>query len=74
MNHYSKQITFPNGYAASIISNEDSYGGKDGLFEIAVLHGESIIYDTPITSDVLGNLTFSEVVESLEKIAALPVR
>lgn len=74
MKNYSKQITFPNGYTASIISHENSYGGKDGLFEVAVIHGESIVYDTPITSDVLGYLTFADVAKSLEEVAALPVR
>ena len=28
---------FPNGYGASLIQGPSSYGGEDGLFEIAVL-------------------------------------
>jgi hypothetical protein len=65
---------FGNGYSASIISSPNSYGGTQGLFEIAVLHDEAIVYDTPITRDVLGFLTFAQVAETLEKIAALPSR
>lgn len=73
-NNYSNEIFFPNGYSASIVSHENSYGGKDGLFEIAVIYNNKITYDTPVTSDVLGYLTFQGVASALEKIAALPVR
>ena len=73
-NKYHHRINFPNGYSTSIVSHENSYGGEDGLFEIAVIYGESIVYDTPITGDVLGYLTFQAVASALEQIAALPVR
>jgi hypothetical protein len=51
-----------------------SYGGKDGLFELAVVHGGSLCYDTPITSDVKGYLSAKEVQEILLQIEALPPR
>lgn len=72
-NDYHKVVKCPNGYSASIICNEGSYGGKDGKFTIAVLdkNGE-ITYKTPITSDVLGWLDFGDVAEILKKIESLP--
>lgn len=65
---------FPNGYSASVVRTPYSYGGEDGLFELAVLHGGSIMYDTPITDDVLGHLTAADVQAKLADIAALPPR
>jgi hypothetical protein len=58
-------VQFSNGYGASIVKGEHTYGGKDGLYELAVFGKDGhITYDTPITDDVLGYL--SE--ESVEKI------
>lgn len=65
-------VVFPNGYGASIVCNPFSYGGPKGLYEIAVLDGQSITYDTPITSDVLGYLTEEDVEKTLADIEALP--
>jgi hypothetical protein len=64
------KFAFANGYAASVIN--DGYGAECGLYELAVMRGGAIVYDTPITGDVLGNLTEDEVAEALDKIAALP--
>ena len=48
-------VEFPNGWGASIIQNDFSYGGKSGLFEIAVLDSDGKINSqTDITDDVLG--------------------
>jgi hypothetical protein len=66
------RITFDNGYGASVVRHEYSYGGKDGLYELAVLSNEGeLTYDTPITDDVLGYLTTNEVTEILIKIQQL---
>ena len=74
--HY--QFHFENGYGASVIRGPYSYGGPDGLFELAVLKRNrrsprywDITYDTPITSDVLGNLEVDDVVKALEEISKL---
>ena len=66
-----------NGYGASIVKHDYSYGGSNGLYELAVIKYESdeewhLCYDTPITSDVLGHLTEEEVNPTLEEIAKLP--
>jgi len=72
-----KLYSFPNGYGASVIRNSMSYGGKEGLWELAVLKGTDvsvapITYDTPITEDVMGWLSDEEVEETLTAISALP--
>jgi hypothetical protein len=66
------RIIFDNGYGASVVRHEYSYGGKDGLYELAVLSNDGeLTYDTPITNDVLGYLTTNEVTEILIKIQEL---
>jgi hypothetical protein len=66
------RITFENGHGASVVRHEYSYGGKDGLYELAVLSNDGeLTYDTPITNDVLGYLTTNEVTEILIKIQQL---
>ena len=67
------RVFFPNGYGASIVKSEYSYGGKDGLYELAVIEettGE-ITYDTPITDDVVGYLTEDNITKLLAEIEAL---
>jgi hypothetical protein len=64
-------VTFDNGYGASIVKTDRSYGGKDGLYELAVLFDGLISYDTPITDDVIGYLTEDGVTELLQKIEDL---
>ena len=66
---------FPNGYGASIVQHAYSYGSSRGLWELAVIKGTAeawdICYDTPITGDVLGYLSESEVDDVLASIEAL---
>ena len=62
---------FDNGYEASVVKSEHSYGGKDGLYELAIFKDDEICYDTPITNDVLGYLTDKDVTEVLIKIQQL---
>jgi|SRR5687767_11196096 len=71
---------FANGYGASVICGQFSYGGEAGLWELAVIwfqgednHEFSLVYSTPITDDVLGWLSDEQVAEHLAAIAALPV-
>ena len=66
------RIQFDNGYGASVVSHNFSYGGEQGLYEIAILDNEGdICYDTPITTDVIGHLTEEDVTEVLIKIQSL---
>lgn len=65
-------LTFENGYGVSVIRGAYSYGGRQGLFELAVLglDGE-VAYDTPVTGDVLGYLTPEKVTEAMNAVEAL---
>ena len=65
-------ITFDNGYGASVVRSEFTYGGREGLYELAVFGKDGhISYDTPITNDVLGYLKEEEVTKILEQIQLL---
>lgn len=66
------RIIFDNGYGASVVSHQYSYGGKKGLYELAVLDNDGqLTYDTPITNDVMGYLTPEKVTEILIQIQDL---
>lgn len=66
------RASFPNGYGASVVSHANSYGGRDGLYELAVIDaGGELCYDTPVTSDVEGWCTEERVEQLLAQIEAL---
>jgi|TARA_A200000159_G_C7003833_1_gene206834 hypothetical protein len=72
MNGYQLIYKFDNGYGASVVKHDFSYGGKKGLYEIAVLDNDGdLCYDTPITSDVIGHLNMAEVDKILVNISHL---
>jgi hypothetical protein len=59
-----KIYRFDNGYGASVVKHFYSYGGSQGLWELAVIafDGEgaydwSVSYSTGITEDVIGHLS-----------------
>lgn len=67
-----RKYKFANGYGASVIRNDMSYGGDIGLWEVAVLGKDGdLTYDTPVTSDVIGRLDVADVNVVLEQIEAL---
>ncbi len=69
----ASRIQFDNGYGASVVKGPYTYGGKDGLYEMAVLDDSgNLTYDTPITNDVIGYLSEDEVNDYLTKIQELP--
>ncbi len=71
---YHATFKYDNGYGASVVSDEYTYGGKSGLFELGVLHGERgwLCYSSEVTDDVLGYLTEHEVAIHLTHIESLP--
>jgi hypothetical protein len=68
------RITFENGYGASVIKSPYSYGGKIGLYELAVLDEDGwICNDTPVSEDgVIGYLREEDVSEGMIRIQNLP--
>lgn len=75
------EYRFNNGYGASIIRGGYSYGGPEGLWELAVMIWDprdkdvwSVTYETPVTDDVLGCLTEIGVSLALRAIRRLPPR
>jgi len=66
------EYQFDNGYGASVVKHDASYGGKQGLYEIAVLDSTGdLCYSTPITDDVIGFATEDKVLDTLQRIKLL---
>lgn len=59
------------GLEVSVVRGSTTYGGSQGLFELAMLEDGRCCYTTPITSDVLGYLSESEVLEALDRASML---
>lgn len=59
------------GLEVSVTRGSTTYGGSQGLFELAILEDGRCCYTTPITSDILGYLSESEVLETLDRAAML---
>jgi len=81
-----KIYKFDNGYGASVIKGPTTFGGADGLWELAVLESFSpnfpgsleeneipweICYTSGITDDVFGHLNDPEVDAILRQIKDL---
>lgn len=64
-------FTTRHGLEVSVARGSTTYGGSQGLFELAILEDGRCCYTTPITSDVLGYLSESEVLEVLDQAAVL---
>ena len=68
---------FDNGYSTSVIKNNVSYGGKQGLYEIGVFYEEVLVEVPDVTEEgdtVRGWLEFEEVIDLLKKIEQLESR
>ena len=59
------------GLEVSVVRGSTTYGGQQGLFELAMLEDGRCCYTTPITSDVLGYLSEAEVLDILERASML---
>ena len=69
----TSRIQFDNGYGVSVVTGLYTYGGPDGLYELAVIdsNGE-ICYTTSITNDVIGYLRHEDVTDVMAKVQQLP--
>ncbi len=70
---------YENGYGASVVRSEMSYGSEKGLWELAVIKdfdnsGPSFIidYDNSIAHKPIGYLSEEDVEKLLDRIKALP--
>ena len=62
---------FSNNYGASLIYSPGSYGLELAVLDFSVNPEGELEYGTSITDDVLGHLTWEQVVEALIKIKQL---
>jgi hypothetical protein len=74
--HGGQQKTwhFVNGYGASVIRHQYSYGANKGLWEVALLKGDDLYYirenaNMTVFDDVVGYLNDPEVDNLLQMIA-----
>lgn len=66
-NGYQMVVHFPNGYSASLVDHDHSYG-----LELAVLDPDGkLTYDTHITDDVIGHLTEDAALDLVTQISKL---
>ena len=68
---------FDNGYSTSVIKNNVSYGGKQGLYEIGVFYEEVLVEVPGVTEEgdtVRGWLEFEEVIDLLKKVEQMESR
>ena len=66
------RMHFDNGFGVSVVSLSYSFGGRDGLYEIAVLDSDdNITYETPVTNDVIGYLTEEDVTDVMKQVQEL---
>lgn len=71
----SKQakMFFENGYGISVLFGSMFYSNGVDSYEVGVLKGGTLCYDTPITNDVIGYIPAAEVSDIMRKIQELPI-
>lgn len=66
------KMKFENGWGVSVIKSKWSYGGDEGLYEMAVLDKDGYIsYNSGVIVDVAGYLTEEMVTELMRKVQGL---
>jgi hypothetical protein len=76
----SSHHIFDNHYGVSVIRGPYTYGGKQGLYELAVIYMapnaeySDLVYDTPVTNNVEGYLTPEDVTRLMKEVSKLPLR
>ena len=70
-NGVQSTIEFDNGWGASVVRFDGSYGGQSGLYELAVLKDGYVDMNNDITDDVIGWLDESDVTKVLKQIQEL---
>jgi len=66
------RMQFDNGFGVSVVSHTHSYGGRSGLYEVAVLDKDGLLtYETPVTNDVIGYLSEEDVTDVMKQVQEL---
>jgi hypothetical protein len=67
------ELNFPNGYGASVLRGDGTTFSRTagGTYELAVLKGDRLCYDTHITDDVLNWQTKEQINVALKSIQQL---
>ena len=71
---------FDNHYGVSVVRGPYTHGGRKGLYELAVVYmapedkKSQLVYDTPVTNDIMGYLTPDNVTDIMAQVEALPPR
>jgi hypothetical protein len=72
------KVWFANNRGVSVSRSDTSYGGRDGLYELAVLgktvNGYDLDYSTSVTDNVVGYLEWPDIEKLLLQVQALPPR
>ena len=68
LNRNVNHTTFSNGYTASVVRFSD----QD--YEVAVMYNGKLVYDTPVTADVVRCETRSQAEAVVDQIMDLPPR
>jgi len=62
-------MDFDNGWGVSVVQTIYSYGGSEGLYELAVTKDDSLHYDNPVANgDVRGYLSKNMVTELMSQV------
>jgi hypothetical protein len=69
LNKINAQTKFSNGYTASVV-----YFPETDEHEVAVLYNGKLVYDTPVTNDVVRCSSAHEAFEIVSEIMMLPKR
>lgn len=66
-------LMFDNGYGVSVIIGKVFYSNGVDTYELAVLHGDKLVYPVEVCpdNDVLGRITREEVTEAMKKVQDL---
>jgi hypothetical protein len=68
---------YDNNYGVSVVRGPYTFGGTEGLYELAVIYmapedkESRICYDTPITNDVMGHLAPEDVTKIMKQVSEL---
>jgi hypothetical protein len=68
LNRSVDQTKFSNGYIASVVEFSDS------TYEVAVMYNGKLVYDTPVTADVVRCETRAQAESVVDQIMDLPPR